>query len=426
MSIMHMSISGGILVAAIVVIRAVTLDKLPKKMFLALWSVALCRLLIPVSIPSRFSVYNIINRVINRISPDTSISVIDIILPFDGMKAGMAGQFMLTTPEQIISITPTTIIWITGMLSMFIFFVVVHFKNHKELRFALLIRNHDFLNEWLAEHSIFRSIAIMQSDRITTPVAVGMVKPRIILPKSMNMDDKPLLQYVLTHEYYHIRRFDTLWKLLIACALCIHWFNPMVWVMLILVNRDLELTCDEMVIHHFGTDTKTAYAYSLIGMAEQRNKFAPLYNDFSKNAVEERIVSIMKMKKTSLFGIILAFVVVSGTTTVFATSGSALEADIGYAADCASVGIDFDFQSILSDYSKFGLTSNGKNYYYKDQLVRFFVDNRSGIAGKFSGTVMDLDTGVYYLEAKRDSKNQLIAIEEITPERADEISTWRP
>lgn len=81
--------------------------------------------------------------------------------------------------------------------------------------------------------------------------------------------------------------------------------------MFILANRDLELSCDEMVINRFGAETRTAYAYTLIGMAEQRNKFTPLYNGFSKNATEERIVSIMKIKKTSLAGLISACFMVS-------------------------------------------------------------------------------------------------------------------
>jgi len=161
----------------------------------------------------------------------------------------------------------------------------------------------------------------MQSDRITTPFAVRLLKPRIILPKTVNMDDKQLLNYVLTHEYYHIKRYDALWKLLFVFTLCIHWFNPMVWVMFVLANRDLELICDLKVIRHFGTDSKTAYAYSLIGLAEHRGNFAPLYNGFSKNAAEERIVSIMKIKKNTVLGIAIAALIVGGVITVFAASG---------------------------------------------------------------------------------------------------------
>ena len=341
MSILQMSISAGLLVIAIVIIRAAALNRLPKAMFLILWGVVLLRLLVPVSIPSQYSVYTVVDEIWSRAAPDTAAPVIENILPIGGPatkaadetdaadkttatnETDVADQTAPRLQEQMFSIEPTTIIWLIGMLAMFIFLAVVYFKNYRALRISLLIRDNDFLNEWLTEHRIIRPITIMQSDMITTPVAVGMMKPRIILPKSMNLDDKQLLRYVLTHEYYHIRRFDMLWKLLLAFALCIHWFNPMVWVMFILASRDLELTCDEMVIRYFGADTKTAYAYSLIGMAEQRSKFTPLYNGFSKNAAEERIRAIMKYKKSSVIAITLAVLLVIGTTTAFALSASA-------------------------------------------------------------------------------------------------------
>ena len=101
--------------------------------------------------------------------------------------------------------------------------------------------------------------------------------------------------------------------------------------MFVLANRDLELTCDEAVIHRFGATTKKAYAYMLIGMAEQKGKFAPLYSGFSKNATQERIVSIMKVKKSSIVSVALAFVLVAtlgvGALSVFAASVSTTDVE---------------------------------------------------------------------------------------------------
>jgi beta-lactamase regulating signal transducer with metallopeptidase domain len=200
------------------------------------------------------------------------------------------------------------------MFAAFIFFAVIHYRNNRKLRFATAIRDNGFLNEWLAEHRHIRPIEIMQLDRIISPLAVGIFKPRIILPKMMDMSDKQLMNYVLTHEYYHIKRYDALWKILLAVALCVHWFNPLVWLMFVLASRDLELTCDEAVIRRFGAKTRKDYAYMLIGMVEQGSKFAPLYNGFSKNATHERIESIMKNKKLTLASVILAVALVSVLT----------------------------------------------------------------------------------------------------------------
>ena len=321
MSLLQMSISAGLLVIAIVLIRAVCLNKLPKSAFLMLWGVALFRLLVPMSISGQFSLYSAMREAVNSVSSHGTPA-----LGWDGiivLGQGAAGYTGLIDGVHT-GISPIMAIWFVGMLAMFIFFAVVYLKVHHDLRFAMPIIGNAFLNDWMKLNKLKRPIAIMQSDRVNTPIASGLIKPRIILPKNMNIEDTLLLSHVLMHEYCHIKRLDALWKILMVAALCIHWFNPLVWVMFVLANRDLELTCDEMVLKHLGTETKTAYAYSIIGMAEQKNRFALLYNGFSKNAAAERIESIMKLKKTSLVSLILAFVLVAslsiGAFTVFAES----------------------------------------------------------------------------------------------------------
>ena len=76
---------------------------------------------------------------------------------------------------------------------------------------------------------------------------------------------------MLEHEFVHIQRFDVLSKLLLIAAVCVHWFNPLVWVMYVLANRDLELSCDETVLRRFGGDVRAAYARVLIRMEAARS-----------------------------------------------------------------------------------------------------------------------------------------------------------
>ena len=120
----------------------------------------------------------------------------------------------------------------------------------------------------------------------------------------------------------HIRRFDSIKKLVLITVLCVHWSNPLVWAMYILANRDIELSCDEAVVRLFGENTKAAYARALISMEETRSGLTPLCNNFSKNAIEERITAIMKIKKRTIFSFVLAGVIVAGTATAFATSAN--------------------------------------------------------------------------------------------------------
>lgn len=102
--------------------------------------------------------------------------------------------------------------------------------------------------------------------RISSPLTFGVLRPVILVPKKTDWTDETALRYVLEHEFVHIQRFDVLSKLLLIAAVCVHRFNPLVWVMYVLANRDLELSCDETVLRRFGGDVRAAYARVLIRM----------------------------------------------------------------------------------------------------------------------------------------------------------------
>ena len=103
-----------------------------------------------------------------------------------------------------------------------------------------------------------------------------MFHPVILMPTSTKWENTDSLEYVLAHEYVHIRRFDSIRKLALIVVLCVHWFNPLVWGMYVLANRDIELSCDEAVVRLFGESAKTAYARALISMEETRSGLTPL------------------------------------------------------------------------------------------------------------------------------------------------------
>ena len=106
--------------------------------------------------------------------------------------------------------------------------------------------------------------------RISSPLTFGVLRPVILVPKKTDWTDETALRYVLEHEFVHIQRFDVLSKLRLIAAGCVHWFNPLVWVMYVLANRDLELSCDETVLRRFGGDIRAAYARVLIRMEAAR------------------------------------------------------------------------------------------------------------------------------------------------------------
>ncbi len=218
-------------------------------------------------------------------------------------------------------------IWAAGFLLCTIAFAWIYFRCCREFQMSLPMED-CFLENWQRTHPLRRRLSIRQSDQILSPLSYGFWRPVILLPKSTKCGDRFQLRYVLEHEYVHIRYFDAAVKLLMAAALCIHWFNPCVYLMYIFFNRDLELACDEAVVRRFGEEEKSAYAMALIEMEEEKSGLLPLGNSFSKNAIEERIGAIMKIKKISPLIHGLSAALVCGITLLFATScGSYGEAE---------------------------------------------------------------------------------------------------
>ena len=319
MNLLQMSFSGAAFITAVVIIRAVAINKLPKKTFLVLWELVILRLLIPFSIPSMFSIYTLITH-----------SISSTTLPEVGTNYNiptMQGLFVTTqgavqSPADISpSVSMWFLVWCAGIILTTLFFVISYLRCLIEFRTALPVHNH-YIEKWLAERPLKRPILVRQSDRISSPLTYGIFRPVILIPKKMDWNNEKQLQYVLSHEYVHIYHYDTVTKLIATLALCIHWFNPFVWVMYLLFNRDIELACDESVIRQFGEKSKSAYSLMLINMEAAKSGLLPFCNNFSKNAIEERITAVMKIKKTSLLAICIAAILIIGVTTAFATSAA--------------------------------------------------------------------------------------------------------
>ena len=318
MSLLEMSFTGGVLVLAVIVLRAMALHRLPKGTFLALWAVAAVRLLIPFSLPSPASVYTLAERVPVQNAVREAATVVN--------PAPAAPVFSDTAP-----VPPAAIsvpegggaadvwlwVWLAGAVICGAFFLITYLRCRREFRTALPVESEN-LPDWLAGQKLRRRVSLRQSDRVDAPLTYGLLRPVILLPKS----GRDVSLYALEHELAHIRHLDALWKPLLALTACVHWFNPLVWCMFVLANRDMELRCDEAVVRRLGLDRRREYALTLISMEEQRSGLGPFASAFSRNAIEERIRAIMKLKKRSLAAILAAVVLVCCVGVGFATSAA--------------------------------------------------------------------------------------------------------
>ena len=319
MSLFQMSVAGGVLILFIVVIRALAIHRLPKTTFLALWMIAALRLLLPFSIPLTFNIHiglDVFSDVVQELPSGNIAST----LPGDSPPSYDIGTAVPSPATEHIS--TFEILWLVGVLLLAIYFSISYFRSMRKFRMSIP-DNTPYIQNWLTAHQISRPLAVRSSDLISSPLTYGILHPLILLPKKLDRNDQVALKYVLTHEYVHIRRFDAITKILFAAVLCIHWFNPFVWVMYVLANRDMELSCDAWVIRMMGAKNRSSYALMLIKMEERRNGMSALCSHFGKNAISERIEAIMKFKKTSILACAFALVLVVGATTAFATSTGA-------------------------------------------------------------------------------------------------------
>lgn len=325
MSLIQMSFFGGIMILVILVIRIAAVHRLPKKLFILLWEIVLLRLLLPISIPSVLSAYTWIERILFRqsgtVQPIQNTAVYLIPQAQTALTAGnTAGTYIPQNGGQEVSGVPLwLLIWLAGVLACAVFFLAAYLRCYLEFRTSLPVHN-ETAARWLKSHRLRRRVCIRQSDRIGVPLTYGVLKPVILLPKKMDWKDSRKLEYILLHEHIHIRRFDVARKIIMVAALCVHWFNPLVWVMYVLFNRDMELACDECVVRQTGVRSRRAYAKTLISMEEKRSMALPLCNSFSQNAVRERITAIMKTKKITIWIGILCVLIIAAVVILFATS----------------------------------------------------------------------------------------------------------
>lgn len=217
MSLLQMSFAGAVMIVAIVIIRALAINLLPKKTFLALWGITAVRLLIPFSIPSAFSVYSLIGSHTPAADPTRGQQAI-VLLPGD-----ITGQLVMpgNGSNAAASIPVWTVVWAAGALVCAFVFAAAYWKCRQEFQTSLPVDSR-FIQGWLNAHQLKRPISIRQSKQFSAPLTYGIFRPVILMPTSTEWNDTKTLQYVLAHEYVHIRRFDSMTKLVLIMVLCVH------------------------------------------------------------------------------------------------------------------------------------------------------------------------------------------------------------
>lgn len=317
-NILGMNLTASYCIILVCIIR-LFLRKTPKIYSYCLWSVVLFRLICPVSLASPISLVSadilafsekLSDRGIQQASEDllydfyddtTYLINVDDDISYYGTDSGTVDSYRSTeknttyTPSEssIHNIMPDDLtdilksLWLLGMTVIFIYSI----SSYIHLRIKLH-KNSEYMMK-------YRGITVYKVRGLSTPFVMGIINPSIYLLN--NLDDSQR-EVCLAHEYTHIKRYDHLIKMLAFIVICIHWFNPLVWLFFKLMTSDMEMSCDEMALRNAGIDERKTYSKVLLSLAEDRNYiFAGCPLAFAEDNSKARIKNILNYKKPAVW-----------------------------------------------------------------------------------------------------------------------------
>lgn len=198
---------------------------------------------------------------------------------------------------------------LAGSIFFFIRNTLRFYKTVKEIRMAEALRPCTSRKIW------GRTMAVLECEGKISPMVFGLIRPRICLPYGFaGQVSAREYDLILKHEGAHIRRGDCLLKYLSWIALSVHWWNPLARISVKLLQKDMEMACDEYVVAHSGEDVRKEYATVLLrfSMAQSGMTFPVA---FGESSTERRVGNILKYKRMpvictlSILGIMGALVV---------------------------------------------------------------------------------------------------------------------
>jgi len=222
------------------------------------------------------------------------------------------------------------VVWLVGAVAFLAYHVVKHYRFVKMAgRWSEVVTNEQILTllqRLKTEMGISKQISLYVCPCIGSPMMIGFVNPRILLPKSDLAKDE--LLFILKHELVHYKRKDLWYKCLVLIATAIHWFNPIVYLMAKAIDILCEMSCDAEIVRSTDADTRQHYSETIIGVVKYQSKMkTALSTNFygGKKGMKKRIVSIMDMgkKKTGLVIVGCALIVTMGTGLAFAVNAAA-------------------------------------------------------------------------------------------------------
>lgn len=252
--------------ASAVIALALALNTLIDKRYMAkgkyiFWLIMAVRLLIPVS----FTLPEAPVRV--TVEERAVVLTPDRPLPVAVMTEGERSDALRTAEPEVQAssaayapIMPLgrllTLVWAAGAVVLFMYQLIRYWI------FRLALRRR------LTEAGEYRGLRVHRCDAVESPMLTGFFRPLILLPETELTPEE--LDMVFAHEYVHYRRRDLWYKLLLIAANAVHWFNPVVYLMVRQANRDMEYSCDDAVTRGKDMEFRKLYSMTILKTMKRR------------------------------------------------------------------------------------------------------------------------------------------------------------
>ena len=298
---LSVSIASSLVICLILLLRLV-FKKAPKALICLLWGLVVVRLLLPFEIPVPFSLRPdtpTFTGMDTQLFIDTEPLWEEDVPDFVPQKTVKWYSMKNTSTVQVDYVAIAGLVWGLVVCGLLLYALISYLRLRHRVREAVLLEKDVFV-----------------SSELGTAFLLGYIRPKIYLPNSL---EPQAAELVIAHEKAHKRRGDNWLKLIAFICLALHWFNPLVWVMYLLLCKDIEDACDEQVIRDMDADTRKAYSSALLscGKAHHLPTVCPVA--FGEISIKKRIINVLNYRKPVLWVCIVAVVAIVLTATFFMT-----------------------------------------------------------------------------------------------------------
>lgn len=339
LTVLSMSLVATLTAAVVVLVRFLLKRRAPRWISYGLWAVVLIRLLIPVSVPSPISLFSLVPAFQSAENAGQGGHLSRMTFKTAQPSLGGADQAAFTAvqgtlPQQIQRPAPSqpslgqtpakaepkkefgwqrlgAVVWLGGTAVLGVFFALSYAASAVRLKKLRKMPKNEKILQAEKLLPLKREVSVSRSHLFSMPVVFGLFRPRIVLPWEFDWEDAAA-QHILLHERVHISRWDNLVKLAAVLAVCVHWFNPCVWLCFRLCCDDMEASCDERVLALLGENSRKDYARSLLSMAGKQNRQINRISflSFGESSLKKRVGNILKYHKKTLLSAAAALLAV--------------------------------------------------------------------------------------------------------------------